>query len=237
MQGWFKVYRGWMESDVFASEAYTEREAWLWLIENALIKNTTISVKGQPVELERGQLSYSMRFLAAQWGWHRNRVKRFLDRLKSWTMIRAETGTAAGQGQTIITICNYSKFQDAWDSSEQNPGQKRDRSGTNNKKEKEGEELKKEKLQKEKKQTSQMAMKPDSVDQQTWLDFLEVRKAKKSPLTQTAVKMLQTEARKAGWDVQDAVEEAVARNWQSFKAHYVKDQPAKSNNTKQPVCL
>lgn len=97
--------------------------------------------------------------------------------------------------------------------------------------------LKKEKLPKEKKQTGQMAMKPDGVDEQTWLDFLEVRKAKKSPLTQTAVKMLQTEAGKAGWNIQDAVEEAVARNWQSFKAHYVKDQPAKSKNTKTPICL
>ena len=108
MNGWFKLFRGWMDSPVFAKEPFTEREAWLWLIENASIDATTINIGGSPVKLKRGELSHSLRFLADQWGWHRAKTDRYLKKLEKWSMIE----TAARQGQTIITICNYREYQD-----------------------------------------------------------------------------------------------------------------------------
>lgn len=91
--------------------------AWFWLIANAAWKPTRTRIKGQMVTLERGEMTFSVRFLAEAWGWSKSRVDRFLSDLREEGMIatRSKIGTTAGhkagQGQSIITICNYEKYQ------------------------------------------------------------------------------------------------------------------------------
>lgn len=63
---------------------------------------------------------------------------------------------------------------------------------------------------------------PDSVDQQVWVDFVQHRKSKRSALTQTALEGIQREAAKAGWTLEQALRETVARGWTGFKADWVK---------------
>lgn len=63
--------------------------------------------------------------------------------------------------------------------------------------------------------------KPDGVEQDIWNDFLDHRKAKRAPLSNTALAAIEREAAKAGWSLNDALAEIVARNWQSFKAAWV----------------
>ena len=69
---------------------------------------------------------------------------------------------------------------------------------------------------------------PDFVDQQVWNDFLSIRKAKKSPMTETALKGIEREAKKAGWSLEKAISECVTRGWQSFKADWVKEKLSRS---------
>ena len=57
--------------------------------------------------LERGQLSHSLRFMADKFGWTVKRVRTFLDRLEN----DSQTGTQKGIAQNIITICNYELYQ------------------------------------------------------------------------------------------------------------------------------
>jgi len=64
---------------------------------------------------------------------------------------------------------------------------------------------------------------PDFVDPQVWADFLSIRKAKKAPMTETALKGIEREAKKAGWSLEKAISECVTRGWQSFKADWVKE--------------
>jgi hypothetical protein len=73
---------------------------------------------------------------------------------------------------------------------------------------------------------------PDSVPEQVWNDFLKIRKAKKSPLTQTALNAIQNEADNAGWTLEDAITECVSRGWQGFKAEWV----YKAQETYQRAC-
>jgi hypothetical protein len=73
---------------------------------------------------------------------------------------------------------------------------------------------------------------PDSVPEQVWNDFLKIRKAKKSPLTQTALNAIQNEADTAGWTLEDAITECVSRGWQGFKAEWV----YKAQETYQRAC-
>ena len=64
---------------------------------------------------------------------------------------------------------------------------------------------------------------PDGVSDSVWQEFKSIRKAKKAPITQRVLEMLQTEADKAGWTLEKALSECCLRGWQAFKADWVKD--------------
>lgn len=63
--------------------------------------------------------------------------------------------------------------------------------------------------------------KPADVSEQTWSDFLDHRKAKKAPITASALAGIRREAEKAGWQMEAALVEAMARGWQGFNAEWV----------------
>jgi uncharacterized protein YdaU (DUF1376 family) len=64
---------------------------------------------------------------------------------------------------------------------------------------------------------------PDGVSSEVWDSFVKQRKAKKAQITDLVIKGIQSEANKAGWTLEAALQEIVIRNWQSFKADWVKD--------------
>lgn len=108
MAGFIKLYRGWRECDAFEGETFSEREAWLWLLENAAWKDGQRRTgKGNIVDVKRGQLHTAERTLATIWKWDRKRVGRFLKKLEKCAMI----GPTMGPTGTLITICNYEKYQ------------------------------------------------------------------------------------------------------------------------------
>ncbi|MES2782936.1 MAG: helix-turn-helix domain-containing protein [Pseudomonadota bacterium] len=65
--------------------------------------------------------------------------------------------------------------------------------------------------------------KPEGVEQSIWNDYLDLRKAKRAPLSNTALTAIEREAARAGWSLNDALAECVARGWQSFKAAWVRE--------------
>ena len=77
--------------------------------------------------------------------------------------------------------------------------------------------------------------KPDSVDQDVWQDFLAIRKAKRSPMTATALAAIHREAEKAGWSIDMAIRECVARGWQGFKADWVSAKPIQTANKQAAI--
>lgn len=105
--GWYLLHRGWMDNDVFTQKIYCERAAWIWLIDAACWQAKKIRINGKPIELKRGQLSYSLRFLAKAWGWKLGRIRWFLSSLENSTAISTDNST----GQNIITLCNYDYYQ------------------------------------------------------------------------------------------------------------------------------
>lgn len=110
MTGYYLMHRGWMENDLFRwqrTEPFDTRSAWVWLIEHAQYEPATALIAGKPVELQRGQLSYSYRYLARAWGWSEARVRRYCVAAASLQMLRC----VSDAGQAVITICNYDKYQ------------------------------------------------------------------------------------------------------------------------------
>lgn len=74
-------------------------------------------------------------------------------------------------------------------------------------------------------------IKPDSVSDEVWQDFLSHRKIKKATLTPTALKIIQIEAEKAGWDLESALSESISRGWTGFKSEWVKNKQEKNSWT------
>jgi hypothetical protein len=104
---YYLLTRGWMENKALAGEKFCKRSAWAWLIERAAFRDTSASVGGVHVDLKRGQVAVSIRFLARAWGWGDKRVQRFLGVLRSVRMVTTEATT----GVTVITLCNYDRYQ------------------------------------------------------------------------------------------------------------------------------
>jgi hypothetical protein len=111
--GYIIIPRRIFEDPLLQDSAYFR--AWLWLISEAAWKPRDIlATNGRTseiVELQRGQLSHSRRYMAKSWGWSEKRVRTFLNRLERVGMIDLQ----AGQLQTVIGICNYDIYQRARD--------------------------------------------------------------------------------------------------------------------------
>lgn len=61
------------------------------------------------------------------------------------------------------------------------------------------------------------------VDPQVVSDFKAMRKAKKAPLTETALRGIEREAKRAGLSLQEVLAMCCERGWTGFKADWVKD--------------
>ena len=70
---------------------------------------------------------------------------------------------------------------------------------------------------------------PPTVDQQVWSDWLQIRKAKKLPMTETAWGQIQNEFRKANLNDQDGVKYCCLSNWASFKFSWYEKQMQEQN--------
>lgn len=107
MSGFYLMHRGWQDNPIFKDEPFTEREAWEWIIANAAWKAVRVRIKSIVVDVERGQLAASLRYMAEKWQWLEPRVRRFLGRLEKEGMI----GCVTGAGVNVVTVCNYEEYQ------------------------------------------------------------------------------------------------------------------------------
>jgi hypothetical protein len=92
--------------------------AWLWLLSEAAWEPRKQGVSNgrskTVIQLERGQLTHSLRYMAKAWGVTVKRVRTILHRFEvceGRLQIATKTTTQTGTAQTIITICNYEDLQ------------------------------------------------------------------------------------------------------------------------------
>ena len=75
---------------------------------------------------------------------------------------------------------------------------------------------------------------PLTVDQQVWSDWLQIRKAKKLPMTETAWSQIQNEFRKSNLSDQQGVEYCCLSNWASFKTAWYEKNMQEQNSGVSP---
>lgn len=116
---------------------------WSWMTDAAAWRDTAIRFCGQSIQVKRGQLVTSERFLAEGFCVDRQVILRLLDNLVSEHMVSLQKT----HGGTIVTICNYDKYQASaeGENPQENPSRTHDEptANPNKKEEKEGKESKK----------------------------------------------------------------------------------------------
>lgn len=104
--GWVKLHRDITDHWLWDCE-FSYAQAWIDLILKACHKPNKLMIKGQLIELKRGQQARSEVTLSKEWKWSRGKVRRFLNQCLNDGMIECE----ATHLTSIITVCNYDSFQ------------------------------------------------------------------------------------------------------------------------------
>jgi len=66
---------------------------------------------------------------------------------------------------------------------------------------------------------------PEGVSVEVWNSFVKQRKARKAQITERVMKSIKEQAKIAGWTLDNALNEIVVRNWQTFKSDWVAVKP------------
>lgn len=108
--GYIKLHRKFFLNILWKEpREYSRAEAWLDLIQSARIDSTQEIFNGREIEVRKGELVASRRYLEKRWGWGSTKVNNFLDFLRKNQMIT----TKKTSHQTIITLCNYDTYNGA----------------------------------------------------------------------------------------------------------------------------
>ena len=112
--GWIKLHRKIRDNSLWPkNRRFTPLEAWLDILLSANYAPTKdLHGTSTLIPVERGQFITSQVKLAETWGWNRKTVKGFLSVLQKEEMLDFESNRGADIGYTLITIRNYSEYQD-----------------------------------------------------------------------------------------------------------------------------
>lgn len=96
-------------------DPWSRMEAWEWLLATARYKPGEISIRGEIVTIEIGQLVTTFAGLAQRWKWTVQRVRTFMGKLQDGGMIERKTNmldnSPKGAHASVVTICNYGIYQ------------------------------------------------------------------------------------------------------------------------------
>jgi len=115
--GYIKLHRQVMENEFYFSERFTKMAAWvdLLLLARHSTKPAFVSIRGNMVEVHRGELCYSILSLSKRWRWNRRTVLNFLSHLSNREMIHYRTSRLT----TVIAILKYDEYQQSTQQSAQ----------------------------------------------------------------------------------------------------------------------
>lgn len=193
-KGWIKLHRQLQECPMWYAERFSKGQAWVDLLLLANHRDKKILFNGEIITIQRGQYLTSMVKLAEKWKWSRPTVVKFLNLLERDRMITRSSDNT----KTLITIENYSVYQDISEDDLQptlqpscnpidNPINNPLYTNKNNK------NIKNDKNDKNVKNNNRVAKAPDvhypndKKLNQAFIDFMEMRKKIKKPMTDRAI--------------------------------------------------
>lgn len=94
---------------LWTEKPFTKGQAWVDMLLNTNFANSSFVFNDRLIKVKRGELCRSEVQLAKNWGWSRNKVRRFLKILENEGQVKQNTA----QGISIIRICKYADYQDS----------------------------------------------------------------------------------------------------------------------------
>lgn len=94
--GWIKIWRKIADSPMWLEEPFTKGQAWIDLLLLATASDHVSRYKGRNKTYKSGTVHFSLRYLATRWGWSRNKVYRFIEKLQKDGMVEYQGRTGNG---------------------------------------------------------------------------------------------------------------------------------------------
>ena len=111
--GWIRLHRKIREHWLWhRRRRFSHFEAWVDLLLSANHSHGKVPIGSKLIPVERGQVLTSQLSLAKRWRWNRKTVNAFLTLAKGDQILDFESSKGVDTGYTLITIRNYSKYQD-----------------------------------------------------------------------------------------------------------------------------
>ena len=111
MKGYVKIHRELLEHPIWTSEKFTRGQAWADLILKANAQPGWVRKRGARIDLNRGDVGYSIKELSRQWDWSESKTRRFLKELENDEMVTLKKTNVS----CTITLVNYDMWQsDEW---------------------------------------------------------------------------------------------------------------------------
>lgn len=110
MSGWFAIKHGIRKHDIFRGRP-DRLGAWVAMLDEAAFADTEQDVAGVVVKVARGELCASQAMLEEITGLSRQQLRTFLAALERSGAIKTRSATKSTKGRTIVTFCNYDKYQ------------------------------------------------------------------------------------------------------------------------------
>lgn len=107
MEGWIKLHRKMLDSDIWISDEFSRGQAWVDLILLANHKDSYFIKRGNRVDVKRGQIGHSVKALSNRWKWSSGKVNRFLKLLENENQILIKKNNVT----TVLTVINYNDYQ------------------------------------------------------------------------------------------------------------------------------
>ena len=107
--GWISIHRKIQDDWLWEEKPFSKGQAWIDLLLMVNHDDNTIIFDGKPMQISRGCCITSMQKLCDRWGWSNTKVKNFLKILEKDEKILLKI---APRKATVLTIVNYSKYQD-----------------------------------------------------------------------------------------------------------------------------
>lgn len=244
MSGWIKLQRQIFDHWITDDPEYLL--VWLRMLTEANFESKTRLFNGSFITVKRGDLIFGLQAYSAKTGVSISKLRRLLSLLESDSMISRQKNNK----YSLISILNYEKHQgdDSQDDSQtaSEPQANRKRTATpkevknirtkevKNKDSNTPDKKPSDKKGKVKSDTLDFSSWPSLASEQVFNDWVMLRKAKHSPITQTVINQFGKELQKAcdhGYTVDRALSEVVEAGWTGFKCDWLINR--NSVNTKQ----
>lgn len=196
-QGWISVHRQLEDHWLWEDKPYAKGQAWVDLLMLANHEDNKFLLGNELMEVKAGSFVTSISKLCKKWGWSNTKVIKFLDVLEAEKMIKRKSDTK----KTVITIENYSVYQESKTKKRRKNDAETMQKHTNNNDNNE----------------NNIIYNADPQLNATIKEFIKFRRGMKKPMTDHAIELLINKLNKLSSDASEQIEilnQSMLNGWQ-----------------------